>query len=61
VMLCALLLGSFYSLAQETSGALTGQVKDASGQAVPGASVVAVHTPTGTRYGMSADKTGVIF
>jgi hypothetical protein len=61
VMLCALLLGSFYSLAQETSGALTGQVKDASGQAVPGASVVAVHTPTGTRYGMSADKDGRYF
>ena len=61
VMLCALMLVSFYSMAQETSGSLTGQVKDAKGLAIPGATVVAIHTPSGTRYAMSADKDGRYF
>ncbi|RYD92217.1 MAG: carboxypeptidase regulatory-like domain-containing protein, partial [Sphingobacteriales bacterium] len=60
-LLCALVLGSFYSMAQETSGALSGQVKDAKGEVVPGASVVAIHTPTGTRYGIAADVDGRYF
>ncbi|HEX6739826.1 MAG TPA: TonB-dependent receptor, partial [Vicinamibacteria bacterium] len=33
-----------------TSGTLSGQVNDTSGGAVPGATVTAVHEPTGTRY-----------
>jgi len=61
VMLCALILVSFYSMAQETSGSLTGQVKDAQGLGIPGATVVAVHTPSGTRYAISADKDGRYF
>lgn len=45
-------------LAQETSGAITGQVTDAEGGSVPGASIEAVHTPSGTKYSLSSDKDG---
>src|SRR5688500_12459058 len=61
VMLCALILVSCYGMAQETSGSLTGQVKDAQGLGIPGATVVAVHIPSGTRYAISADKNGRYF
>ncbi|MEI3802655.1 MULTISPECIES: TonB-dependent receptor [unclassified Chitinophaga] len=43
---------------QETSGALAGRVTDASGQAFPGAVITAVHTPSGTRYGLAAAADG---
>lgn len=46
------------SRAQETSGALTGRVLDGAKAAVPDASIEAVHTPSGTKYTLSADKDG---
>lgn len=43
--------------AQETSGSLAGKVQNGKGEPVP-ATVIAVHTPTGTRYGTVAGSDG---
>lgn len=47
-----------FAAAQETSGRLTGKVTDASGQSLPGATVVATHVPSGTVYSTATDKDG---
>ncbi len=41
-----------------TSGAFSGVILDGNGQPLEGASVVAVHTPTGTKYGAIAREEG---
>jgi len=41
-----------------TTSGLTGRVTDTSGQPLPGASVVAVHVPSGTQYATIADNAG---
>lgn len=45
-------------LAQETSGTLTGRVLDGTKAPIAGASIEALHTPSGTKYTLSADKDG---
>ncbi|WP_212003628.1 TonB-dependent receptor [Chitinophaga sp. HK235] len=59
-ILCCLLCALFgiQLKAQETSGRLDGRVVDSKGQPVPGVTVVAIHTPTGTRYGTIAGNDG---
>lgn len=41
-----------------TTGSLSGTIADNSGASLPGASVVAVHSPTGTRYETTTGPTG---
>lgn len=56
LLLCLLL--PFMVSGQETSGTLSGTIYDAAGQTLPGASVTAIHQPSGTKYATSADKNG---
>jgi hypothetical protein len=58
-VLCLVLLGAVASAAQTvTTGNLSGVVTDAQGGVLPGAAIVATHTPTGTTYEAVSDSEG---
>ena len=54
----AALLVGVTALAQVTTSSMTGKVTDASGAAVPGATIVALHTDSGTQYFAVANAEG---
>lgn len=53
-----LLTLAFVSRAQETTSEITGLVTDVQGAPVAGATITALHTPTGTKYSTSSRKDG---
>src|SRR5215217_6301007 len=59
VVLCALTVTAAPASAQTvTTGSLSGVVVDVQGGVLPGATVQAVHTPTGTKYETVTDSQG---
>jgi len=56
VLLCG--AGPFALFGQITTGTLIGNVRSEKGESLAGATVVAVHTPTGTRYGVNTQENG---
>ncbi|WP_442589431.1 TonB-dependent receptor [Pedobacter sp. AW31-3R] len=58
IIFLLLLCFSFAASAQETSGTLNGTVLDAQGQPLPGAAIIAIHQPSGTKYATAADQKG---
>lgn len=59
--ICIALLFTYSAKAQETSGGISGKVKDAAGKPLAGASIVAVHTSSGTQYSVASDEKGFYF
>jgi len=57
-ILLSLFLGSMTLMAQVTTSSLSGKITDANGESLPGATVVAVHVPSGTQYAALCDNSG---
>jgi hypothetical protein len=60
-LFCLATLLSITAIGQETAGSLGGKVKDSTGKGLAGANIVAVHTPTGTKYSIATDDKGLYF
>jgi hypothetical protein len=54
----ALCFASIGVYAQVTTSAMAGKITDSKGEPLPGATIVATHTPSGTTYGTAAGSNG---
>lgn len=52
------MLSAFISYAQVTTSGMNGKITGPNKEALPGATVVAVHNPSGTKYGTTTDANG---
>ena len=53
-----LMLSSIFAIGQVTTSSIKGLVQDANSEPLPGANVVAIHVPTGTKYGAATNFDG---
>jgi hypothetical protein len=58
ILMLSLISSAMGATAQVTTASITGQVLESNGQMLAGANVLAVHVPTGTRYGVSSRSDG---
>jgi hypothetical protein len=57
-ILSFILFSGVQSFGQITTSSVSGKIKDAKGEEIPGANIIATHLPTGTRYGVSSSTDG---
>lgn len=58
VMTFALLFATLSYAQGVTTSSINGQIKDINGEPLPGATIVAIHLPTGSKYGVATDLDG---